>query len=356
MLVGVGRKGFYFLKERMLVCVLLITCCIVVSRSGLDYLWDAVFEADDDRVDHLLELMDEGLGLTTVQAGSFQVDPKRVESQDGRTALQMCGHVDDDRDPRLIDRNCAAIAKMLIKAGANPAHIDNHGWDALSMASVRGLTDFTEVLAIQKGVDIDRVDNEGRSAIMKAAGHGHIDTVEMLWLYGADARNLDPSGMTLLMQVVNIAMSDHDKYLHLLPRMLAKVINPPERDDPAYPRKQRKKGLSKKFAGPQKLSINQRDARGRTALHYAIIGADRVVVKVLLENDADPSLLDSYGVSPQQMARSLEMVELLKEAAVSRVERQHNHWASEVELELDNDDKDGDEDLSSAWEEENTEL
>ena len=237
-----AKAGKFFLgRSVVLALVLLLALCVRLSHSGLDYLWDAVFEADDDRVEHLLDLMEEGLGLSTVQAGSFQVDPKRVESQDGRIALQMCGHVDDDRHPELIDRNCAAIAKMLIEAGANPAHVDDHGWDALSMASVRGLTDFSEVLATHKDVNIDRVDNEGRSAIMKAAGHGHINTVEMLWLYGANALALDPRGMTLLMQVVNLAMSDHDKYLDLLPRMLTKVINPPQRDNPQYPRRQRKR-------------------------------------------------------------------------------------------------------------------
>ncbi len=324
----------------MIISLLLLVCYCVLTRSGLDYLWDAVYEADDDRVEHLIELMEEGLGLSTVQAGSFQVDPKRVEIHEGRTALQMCGHADDDRDPSLIDRNCAAIAKMLIKAGTNPAHIDDHGWDTLSMASVRGMTEFCEVLTTHKDVDIDRLDNDGRSAIMKAAGHGHIDTVEMLWLYGADAHALDPRGMTLLMQVVNMAMSNHDKFLHLLPRMLNKVVSPPKKDDPQYPRRQRKRGLSKAFGNPQRLSIDQRDAQGRTALHYAIIGDDREVLRILLDYDADPAIDDSFGVSSQQMARSPEMVELLKEAAVARVERLHSRWASEGELEHDYDDED----------------
>tara|TARA_A100001035_G_C27342177_1_gene303261 strand:+ start:41 stop:457 length:417 start_codon:yes stop_codon:yes gene_type:complete len=138
--------------------------------------------------------------------------------------------------------------------------------------------------------------------------------------------------------------------------MLNRVVSPPKKNDPQYPRRQRKRGLSKVFGDPQSLSIDQRDAQGRTALHYAIIGDDREVTRILLDYDADPALDDSFGVSSQQMARTPEMVELLKEAAVARIERVHSRWALERELEHDSDDEDSEFHLPSPEEEDGSEL
>ena len=47
-----------------------------VALSSMDYLWDATFEGDDLRVEHLLELKEDDL----IRAGSFQVDPQRIEA------------------------------------------------------------------------------------------------------------------------------------------------------------------------------------------------------------------------------------------------------------------------------------
>jgi ankyrin repeat protein len=311
--------SFIFLWGILLLCVLTLT------HGGLDYLWDATFEADDLRVEHLLDIQEDGL----LKAGSFQVDATRVEATDRRTALMMCGYADRvDIDRQKVDRKCKAIGKMLVAAGADPSHIDSHGWDALSMASVKGFTVYSQFLLQQKGVDIDRLDNEGRSAIMKAAGHGHIDTVELLWRRGAEARRLDPDGSTLLQLVVKLAMAD-EMLFPLLNEMLTKVITADVGADAAGD------DDVSSLRRPQVLSIDQRDRNGRTALHYCIFGHHVEALHVLIEHGADLSLPDNFGVTPVDMARGLggltgeQVVEVLLLATADQAVKRHDAWVQQ---------------------------
>lgn len=300
---------------RVLALIVLIFSC---GHGGLDYLWDATFEADDLRVEHLLELQEDDM----LRAGSFQVDPRRIDSENRRTALMMCGYSESSADSEKLDRKCAAIGKMLLDAGANASHVDDYGWDALSMASVKGFTMFCELLVNQEDVDIDRQDEDGRSAIMKAAGHGHMETVIMLWNHGADATALDPQGMTILQQVVNLAVSESSLF-PLLREMLEKMV---------YPKATPKRILSemKTFREPGTLYIDQMDLHGRTALHYAIISDHKEAVQTLLEFDADPTLQDGFGVTPLNMVRRRSsndnMIEILTAAAADYAERRHKRW------------------------------
>lgn len=292
----------------------------------MDYLWDATFEADDLRVEHLLELQEDNM----LRAGSFQVDPRRLDSEKRRSALMMCGYSESEADSEYLDRKCAAIGKMLIKAGANASHIDDHGWDALSMASVKGFTKFCELLVNQKDVDIDRKDEDGRSAIMKAAGHGHIKTMIMLWKYGADVTALDPQGMTLLQQVVNLAVSESSLF-PLLREMLEEMVLPqvlPERIQSG----------KKTFKPSSRLSIDQKDKHGRSALHYAVMANHMEAVRILLEFDANPTLQDDFEITPLTMATrhgdNDGMFDILTNAAVEYVERRHDEWLNAKTMEL----------------------
>jgi ankyrin repeat protein len=317
------KASFIFLWGILLLCV---------AHGGLDYLWDATFEADDLRVEHLLDIQDDGL----LKAGSFQVDATRGEATVRRTALMMCGYADRvDIDRKKVDRKCKAIGKMLVAAGADPSHVDSHGWDALSMACVKGFNVYSQFLLQQKGVDIDRLDNDGRSAIMKAAGHGHIDTVEMLWRRGAEAQRLDPDGSTLLQLVVKLAMAD-DVLFPLLNDMLTKVITADigagaagDDDDDVL--------LSQR---PQVLSIDQKDRNGRTALHYCIFGHHVDALHVLIEHGADLSLSDNFGVAPVDMARGLgglvgeQMVEVLLHATADRAVKMHDAWVQQQDADF----------------------
>ncbi len=48
--------------------------------------------------------------------------------------------------------------------------------------------------------------------------------------------------------------------------------------------------------------INTKDKFGRTALIYASIGAASEVISFLLQNKADPSLMDNYGKTAKEYA------------------------------------------------------
>lgn len=297
-----------------------------VALSSMDYLWDATFEGDDLRVEHLLELKEDDL----INAGSFQVDPQRIEAEKRRTALMMCGYSEGSADSEKLDKKCAAIGRMLVEAGANASHVDDYGWDALSMASVKGFTNFCRYLVNQPDVDIDRVDDEGRSAIMKAAGHGHVKTVIMFWKHGADMEALDPQGMTILQQVVTVAMSDLTVF-PLLKEILETILDP----KPVPPKIESE---DKIFREPGKLSVDETDKHGRTALHYAVIADHREAVLKLLEFGADPTLQDNFGVTALTMVRGHAnnegMTEILTTAAAEYAVRRHERWLRNTEGEL----------------------
>lgn len=311
---------------RLLLRLLVLILSLSFLRGGMDYLWDATFEADDLRVEHLLELMEDNL----LKAGSFQVDPRRIEGENRRTALMMCGYSEANTDSEKLDKKCAAIGRMLVEAGANASHVDDYGWDALSMASVKGFTNFCKYLVNQPDVDIDRLDEDGRSAIMKAAGHGHVKTVVMLWKHGADVQALDPEGMTLLHQVVTVAMSDPSLF-HILREMLESILNsrfmPPKIES-----------KDKSFRKPGKLSIDQTDRHGRTALHYAVMADHREAVLTLLEFEANPALQDDFGVGVLSMVRrpanNEGMIDVLTSAAAGYAEKRHERWLLETEREF----------------------
>jgi ankyrin repeat protein len=259
-----------------------------------------------------------------IDSGVFPTDVKRVEEEYGRTALFACGMKDMDSNNlshrRKIDKVCTSIAALLHETGADMTHTDHLGNSLLSATALRGLTQFTRYI-MQNGGEVNAADNEGLTPLMKAVGHGYLDTAHMLVTEGgASLSQLDKQGRSALVLLVSQAMGDpifHDK----LRSFLKDVILPASRRSKSSSRREHVVDVD-----------HPRDAHGRTPLHYAVIGGDIAVARILLENGADPSAQDTFGVSTVSMVhksaenRQEEMTELILEALVLFVERQHEVW------------------------------
>ena len=60
------------------------------------------------------------------------------------------------------------------------------------------------------------------------------------------------------------------------------------------------------------ILLNKQFYEGRTALHYAVIKNNAIIIKHLLEKGADPYISDNQGVTPAQYCKNQTMCDLFK--------------------------------------------
>lgn len=260
-----------------------LTFACILIKCTCDELFDAVYVADIEKVTNIL----------TSLSNSVLVRPAihKLERRYGRTSLMMCGFDPQTENMSLIDENCSSIGKLLVASGADISIVDRTGWDALSMASVRGFTKYSTFL-IDNGAEIDRVDGMGMTPLMKAAAHGHFSTYDMLLQRGASETLVDSNGMTALHFAIRLAASNVS-FVPFLRRVLDVTVTD---------------------------IIDKPDNDGRTPLMYAVIncGANYPnidAVECLLKKHANPMLEDKYHVNVLAMSRCPEVSVLLATAA-----------------------------------------
>ena len=329
---------------------LLLILCFLVFGLSVDRLWEAVFDASVERVETIL--VEAAMGDDILKTGEFQTDVTRVEAEDGRNALMMCGYRDLDKDGstqnnvhnrKLVDESCATIAEKLHHAGANISHVDDHGWDALAMGAVSGMTQFCDYILKNSDVDVNRVDHEGISALVKAVGHGHTSTVEVLVSHGANLALRDPNGRTALMHLVGLAMANEKLYLSKLQEFINMyVLEPSQRLQEKEKKKQtQKNGEALKFDSNEMSIDLPVDSNGRTPLHYAVIGNSYKVAELLLKHGADHSRIDSFSTTPINMVRNPDtaegqkMLDLLLNASVKKQQDSHDEFMKQREMEME---------------------
>jgi len=295
----------------LLVILVLLLIFVTTAEAGapkLDELQQAAYLANVDAI-RQLALRDPLVKM----AGKMDIDVNRLEAEHGRSALMLCGYDPQVLTVQELDRDCTAIAKLLVEGmQANVSIVDKHGDDALSMAAVRGMTNFC-VYLLDQGASSNRVNNKGQSALFKAAAHGHGETFSMLAKRGANISHVETeTGRSALHMAVTLAMTTNDdddgKHLLFLKLVLVSLLNVSSAaiDEPA-------------------------DALGRTPLHYAVISKNHNVAKMLLEYGADASIEDDYGIAAMHMTRDQETLTMLLESVVARAESQHARWLLEEE-------------------------
>jgi ankyrin repeat protein len=277
---------------------------ILLARASNDVrneLLEAAHSADYELVKLLLGLD------PTVLSSRPPVIVDRVEEVYGRTALLVCGLNPNNKDTDALDKECLKIAKALHAKGANMAHVDNNGWDAVSIGASRGLSRYCKYLITQHNVDPNRADSDGRTSLMKAAAHGHFETFVMLLNYTADPASVEhQAGMSALHFATVHALQNaaHIQFLRNVTGLLT----------------------SENTAnGPWTVDTFE-DKYGRTPLMYAAISNNPEVVEVLLAAGADPRLADSYGVICSTMPANDELRLRLVNAAIALTEAEHERW------------------------------
>lgn len=157
--------------------------------------------------------------------------------------------------------NDAEMVQLLLKLGAQ-IHLQNSdGKNAVELARMHGNADVLKIL-----VDPRRAQDR---AVVEAASQHYPNTLKLLLTSGLPVNGADINGETPLMAAARARSTD----------CLALLLE-------------------------QKADVNQKDAMGRTALHWAILTpepyARAEIVRMLVKAGADPDLADNNGTSARQ--------------------------------------------------------
>ena len=191
------------------------------------------------------------------------------------------------------------MVDLLLQRGAPIDARDLAGATALYVAAERGQTAVVQRL-IDKGADASLTGRTGTSPLTAAAFAGRNQVVRMLLAHGADARAADDTGKP---PIVYAAASGS---LDIVRQLLAQGIDVNARyandltllmwasgPDEAVAEAQALEVVS--FLVEAGARIDDRDARGRTALMIAAEGNHGEIAQLLLAHGADPSLRDKAG-------------------------------------------------------------
>jgi ankyrin repeat protein len=192
-----------------------------------------------------------------------------------------------------------AMVDLLLKRGA-PINARNlAGSTALFAAAERGQTAVVQRL-IDRGADASLKGRSGLSLVAAAAFAGRASLVKLLLEHGADGQAPDDTGKT---PIIYAAASGQ---LQIVKLLLAQNIDVNARYANDLTLLMWACGPDDSVAEPQALEvvsylvgagahIDDRDARGRTALMISAEGNRPEVVKLLLAHGADPALQDKAG-------------------------------------------------------------
>ena len=165
-----------------------------------------------------------------------------------------------------VDADRTEVAKRLIERGADVSLAGRGGVTPVSAASYRGNDGLVEAL-LAGGADDRAADDTGKPPIVYAAAAARFDVVTRLLARNVDINTRYPNDLTLLMWACG--------------------------PDEAAPEPQALKIVQQLLdAGAH---IDDRDARGRTALMIAAEGGRSTIANLLLARGADPALKDKAG-------------------------------------------------------------
>jgi ankyrin repeat protein len=232
--------------------------------------------------------------------------------------------------------NHAAAVKALVEAGADmnlhskvwnfPEYkyvtngmavfqLPTGGWTALMFAARQNAMDAAAMLADLKA-DLNATDPDGTSALHVAILNVHYDLASMLLRKGADPNVPDNSGMTALYAAVdmrspagmmtrpNPKLTAEIDAAEMVKILLANRANPNAR-------------LNKPIIGRHNNLIGDTSlGEGATPLMRAAKTNDLVVMRLLLEGGADPTLTLKDRTTTAMVSTSLEAIKLLVERGV----------------------------------------
>jgi uncharacterized protein len=180
------------------------------------------------------------------------------------------------------ERGHAAVVRRLIERGADVKLTGRSGLSPIAAAAYAGGDTVVDALLAQ-GADERLPDATGKPPIVYAAAAGHLDIVKRLMARSTDVNARYPNDLTLLMWAAGADEKVEESEVVAVATYLL--------DGGAH--------------------IDDRDARGRTALMIAAEAGRAAVATLLLARGADPSLRDKSGKGAADLTASTSLREKL---------------------------------------------
>ncbi len=190
------------------------------------------------------------------------------------------------------------LIELLIKAGIPVNVVNDEGATPLD-----GVTTIPVArVLLEHGVDINQKNNNGKTALLQViifspltSGNRTIDLVKFLLEQGTDPLIKDANGKSALDFAAKI---EKPEVKSQVTDLLKKFI---ENRDPLFDAvKKHDIDAVKKLA--QKISVNIKDNRGNTPLHYAVHDGDEEMIKFLLSIKANSNIKNRAGETPLNWA------------------------------------------------------
>lgn len=200
----------------------------------------------------------------------------------------------------------------LISIGVDPHLKDETGWTGITHAAAHGHIDIVK-LFIEAGLDINHPENDGWTPLMFATNSGDRDMVDLLLKHGADPVHLSAHGIsafsiamaannTEILHAMNTSLSEKARYEEDLHEM-----HEADFGDHSY-------GAGHSYAYGSDAGYASPDGHG--LLHAAHAG-DSSYVRQLLDEGADPEVVDSLGWRPITFAAAAGNVPVITELVLS---------------------------------------
>jgi len=228
--------------------------------------------------------------------GGANVNAK--ESNAGQTALMVA-----------ISEHHGAVVDELIKGGADVELASNSGFTPLMFAAQQGDADSTRFL-IKAGAKVDDAQpKSGLTPLIVASAMAHPEAVDLLLEAGANPNARDVNGYAPLHKVVRdsdygIDMDTKDAVLKIVKSLLKHGADPNLRmqQDKAKLAAEIKAGANAFYGKRTTVTVTEIVLSGATPILLAAETNNLDVIKVLVENEADPNIPTEQGTTALIMA------------------------------------------------------
>ncbi len=193
-----------------------------------------------------------------------------------------------------------AIVKLLLARDGHVNSRDDTGQTPLIWAIINEHKIAVRMLLSAPGIDVNLKDTSGRTPLSWAAGNGYKAIVKILLDRGADANAKDHGGASPLIWATRRQQDEVFRFLFERDEVLLDQKDSLGRS-PLSQAVQwcEKAAMLLLMAGPDRIDLNSRDKRGRTALSYAAErGGDHLIQCLMQSPGVEAEVADASGKTP----------------------------------------------------------